>query len=552
MTITSNIIRYRFTLTLILAIGLLGALLIGSPQQAWGQPRLSKQVSGVIQGDVTWTKAESPYILTGRTTIPNGSSLTIEPGVVVQGQTGTELKVFGTLTAVGTVTETITFTSESDSGPDQWSGLVFDGGTGELRHTTVRYAGNVNSLDLRSNITVRNSASVQIDHSVITQEEHRGTITLDVTDYGMYIENSTVHITNSSFIENGNSAEDVAVYTTGDRMMLTMQNNIFSNNSVNRVVIDSEQWKPSSTITLEPQEGLEGYQINQFFTITDNITMTIAPGTTVMGRSVGGIKVQGNLTAIGTATQPITFTKAQSSSGWRGLLFDGSEGKGSGTLKYVSVWHGGQPNGTQPSNVAVVDVQAPASVHIEQGDIRYAYAPGGIPKGTPEQGIYVENSVVSVDSTYFQDNGSLNNDNTIYVTGNDTELSLTRSEIVNNSESKSNESGPRGVLISGGKVNVWCTSFAINKGSGAIYTTRSISTTVTHSSFINNQYGVIHREGPAVFAKYNWWNSASGPYTGTPGINDPVNAVSGNVLYDPWLTSTPDCLLAVYLPLVQR
>ncbi len=550
MTISTNN-RYRLILIFILVTGLLGALLVGSTQQAWGQSQLGKQVKGVIQGDVTWTKAESPYILTDRTTIPNGSSLTIEPGVVVQGQTETELKVFGTLKAVGTVTETITFTSESDSGPDQWSGLVIDGGSGELRHTIIRYAGNVNSIDLRSNISVRNSPSVHIDHSLITQEEHRGTITLDVIDYGMYIENSTVHIINSSFIENGNSAEDAAVYTTGNRMMLTMQNNIFSNNSVNRVVIDSEQWK-TNDITLEPQEGLEGYQLNQFFTITDNMTMTIAPGTTVMGRSVGGIKVQGNLTAIGTATQPITFTKAQSSSGWRGLLFDGSEGKGSGSLKYVSVWHGGQPNGTQPSNIAVVDVQDPASVHIEQSDIRHAYAPGGIPKGTPEQGIYVENSIVSVDSTYFGNNGSLNNDNTIYVTGNDTEFSLTRSEIVNTSESKSNESGPRGVLISGGKVNVWCTSFEINKGSGAIYTTRSLSTTVTHSSFINNQYGVVHREGPAVFAKYNWWNSSSGPYTGRPGINDAVNAVAGNVLYDPWLTSRPDCLMAVYLPLVQR
>ena len=51
----------------------------------------------------------------------------------------------------------------TNTGANQWSGLVFDGGTGELDHATVRYGGQPNSINttcgssgLGFNIAVRN------------------------------------------------------------------------------------------------------------------------------------------------------------------------------------------------------------------------------------------------------------------------------------------------------------------------------------------------------------------------------------------------------------
>ena len=41
---------------------------------------------GPISG--TWTLAGSPYQVIGETTIPNGQTLTIEPGVLVEWQIG--------------------------------------------------------------------------------------------------------------------------------------------------------------------------------------------------------------------------------------------------------------------------------------------------------------------------------------------------------------------------------------------------------------------------------------------------------------------------------
>lgn len=67
--------------------------------------------------------------------------------------------MLGGLQAVGTPAQPITFTSAQNSGPGEWSGLVFDGGTGRLRYVTVRYSGQGNSLLdwAASAIAVRNA-----------------------------------------------------------------------------------------------------------------------------------------------------------------------------------------------------------------------------------------------------------------------------------------------------------------------------------------------------------------------------------------------------------
>ncbi len=72
-------------------------------------------VSGTINQDTTWTLAGSPYVLDGTVTVASGVRLTIAPGVVVKlnGQLR-ELRVNGTLTAVGATGSEIVFTSVQD------------------------------------------------------------------------------------------------------------------------------------------------------------------------------------------------------------------------------------------------------------------------------------------------------------------------------------------------------------------------------------------------------------------------------------------------------
>lgn len=72
-------------------------------------------VSGIISSNTTWTLANSPYSLTGDVQIAYGSTLAIEPGVVVSGN-GYSIKVWGNINAIGTNLSKIIFTDTKITG----------------------------------------------------------------------------------------------------------------------------------------------------------------------------------------------------------------------------------------------------------------------------------------------------------------------------------------------------------------------------------------------------------------------------------------------------
>jgi len=103
-------------------------------------------VSGAIVpgGDVsgTWTRAESPYTVTGDIAVPRGRALTIEPGVEVKfaGHFGLTVGYRATLTALGTADEPILFMPiDTEEG---WFGIRFvnTGNEDVLQYCTIEYA----------------------------------------------------------------------------------------------------------------------------------------------------------------------------------------------------------------------------------------------------------------------------------------------------------------------------------------------------------------------------------------------------------------------------
>jgi hypothetical protein len=77
--------------------------------------------AGKVSG--TWTLANSPYRVNGHITVPNDSTLNIEPGVLVLFTGSYKLDVKGCVLAVGTITDTITFTAENPS--TGWQAVKF-------------------------------------------------------------------------------------------------------------------------------------------------------------------------------------------------------------------------------------------------------------------------------------------------------------------------------------------------------------------------------------------------------------------------------------------
>jgi hypothetical protein len=105
-----NAMRKRLFVAFLTAIIVGGFALAGTLH--FGTVNASTNVTGIIDSDTTWTKANSPYSLTGPTAVNTGVTLTIEAGVTVN-LNEYYIQVNGTLIARGTDNDKIYFNDGS-------------------------------------------------------------------------------------------------------------------------------------------------------------------------------------------------------------------------------------------------------------------------------------------------------------------------------------------------------------------------------------------------------------------------------------------------------
>jgi hypothetical protein len=494
---------------------------------------------GEIRSNETWTRAESPYLLTERVLVTRGVTLTIEPGVEVR-SAGVELTVQGHLEAVGTQDEPITFTSEDDTDPKEWVGIVMDGsegqGTANLAFATVRYTTRQNSLGVYSAVTVSgvDVPGVRILNSTIRDSFAEGAIGQDIRDdYGVYVVDSTVAVINTTFqnIGLGSSPLDYPLYAQGKETSLRLLNNTFTENAVNRVLLEdigSIAGRTANAQYVFPYaEGLEGYELVSTLTVPISQVMKVEPGTKILSRRGVGVNVYGYLRAVGTSEQPITFTATGNSNGpdWVGMVFDGSKGNGTGYLRYARFSLGGQRDMTDTySNITVNGVQDGA-VYLEHCEIAFAQAPPEIGRDMRDDyGLLVNNGVVMIDKTTFRKNGLSGIDYALCVRGDESVVQLIDSIFSNNT-------------------NDMCV--------------RAGSVTVEHSDFGEGSgYAIRNFASQVVEAPRNWWGEQSGP-THPDNSGGSGRRVGGNVDYTDALSGPPIIeeepeKEGVYIPLVQR
>jgi hypothetical protein len=264
---------------------------------------------------------------------------------------------------------------------------------------------SVNDLYIPENITLTLTAGTTLmgnEHYLMT-EGHlalEGSITATATltnfSYIAFQETGSGNIThaaiygrggyNPGLLISGNSNKPVSVHhssiqntyvpigTEGDSLhRLQMENVSFSNNTLNRVFIDTDFGHDTlaANVALTPQPGLEAYQIMDFgpgISIPENITLTLAAGTTFMGSehslvTEGHLAIEGNITATTTLTNFTNIVFQETGSGniahatihgrgnySPGLLIDGSSDEPV-IVRHSSIENAYFPIGTNGDNL---------------------------------------------------------------------------------------------------------------------------------------------------------------------------------------------------------
>ncbi len=183
---------------------------------------------GMVSG--TWTHADSPYNIMGSIMIPNGSTLTIEPGAVVKFQGTYKLLVLGQLIAMGNPRDSITFTASNTT--DGWRSIRFDNtpttnDTSIISYCKIQYGKATGSApdDDGGALYFRNFSKAIISNCLIT---HCGA---DNAGGGIYCENSNPPIISNTISSNAgwNVGGGIMCYLNSNPTIL---NNSITGNSV--------------------------------------------------------------------------------------------------------------------------------------------------------------------------------------------------------------------------------------------------------------------------------------------------------------------------------
>lgn len=201
---------------------------------------MATNVGGAISTNTTWNLAGSPYIVTGNNIIVDaGVTLTISPGVTVKFDSTRSMQVDGTLRAIGTSAQPITFTANTSSPtPGFWGFILFNsvstdydfstGTGGILEYCTMEYAGGVNVPNIAA---LRISDALPyINNCTILNNKETG-INFYGTTGNLFVNNCTIKNNNIGIEADGNT--NCSITVNGSNITHNLQNGIYVNKQNN-------------------------------------------------------------------------------------------------------------------------------------------------------------------------------------------------------------------------------------------------------------------------------------------------------------------------------
>ena len=290
---------------------------------------LARDVAGLISADETWSDT---IRVTGDVTIAADAELTIAAGTVVKFDVGRSLNVDGSIVALGTSSQQITFTSVQDDsvGEDltvdvgtpaegDWRALLLnDGDAGvTLQHVNVQYAGRSNqpALQLGKDSTSLNDVVVS-----------------NVADVGVLVDGSPA--LNRVTVQESETAFAQTITASPN-----LQNLVATNNDVNAVLLSGGSTNGDQTWSFG---GLPVHL--QSTVLVESGSLTVAPGSVIKIPPNTGHYIQasgGPLIAKGTAADPIIVTSTSDDSVGGDSNADGDATvPAAGDIRSLFLYHG--------------------------------------------------------------------------------------------------------------------------------------------------------------------------------------------------------------------
>jgi hypothetical protein len=283
----------KFTYAILVITITVGALLFFEDTQA------DTYVNGTISVDTTWTRADSPYTLTGDVIISNGVTLTVQSGVTVNFGS-CKLYVNGVLNAQGTSDNIIVFSGNGYSSivftstSIDWSGTsgciidnaYFSSVSLVVEDSSPLISNNVLVCDSSDCIRVNAGSSPVISYNVIAgNEQHYGIY----TEGTAFISNNNItgcwtgiYAVGASTIQYNNIMGNDNDGIRSENSASTIQYNVLANNgvgiSVNGTIcyntiannLVAGIWGPNSSVTIT-QNNIYGNAQNVHLTEPDDI-----------------------------------------------------------------------------------------------------------------------------------------------------------------------------------------------------------------------------------------------------------------------------------------
>jgi len=284
--------------------------------------------SGTISSNEAWFSSDNPHIINGNLTIDDGVTLLVQAGCDVKFQGNRRLVVNGILSANGTSTSPIVFTSNAAvPAKGDWRFIYFDGADNGsiLNYCEISYGGSSSGM-----VRVKNSTdNVQITNCNLSNS----------AGYGIILNNNAANpLIMDCSIEDCNN---YPIYTRADRVKDITGTMSFSNNTPNAIYVR----RMNVTTGTWLNHGVP-YIIGGNFRVNDMETLTLESGNELRFNGTNTITVLGALIANGTSTSPIVFSSNQAAPAkgdWNRIYFNDAE---TSSLSYCDFEYAGSGSST--------------------------------------------------------------------------------------------------------------------------------------------------------------------------------------------------------------